>query len=215
MSVQADALSNTHLEIVELEKQLEANKKTVAKKIAEQQASTPLYAEKSPFESDADYLSRMTEVMTIIQQLEKQYIGDIQDKISGLYRRTFPTSDITVTLGEYNANNQVWPISIKAKLKDKLKTYQTSFKIDKKDAESLYRNWDKVVKTGYLCIDPGYRRELALVKLENPIDRKEQVAKTPIVYDLNTNDGRGDTHHSAFSIDGHFLEFQVWAGIPV
>jgi len=205
VSVRADELNDTYLEIVELEKQLEANKKTVAKKIAEQRAANPLYAEKSPFESDADYLNRMTEVMTVIQQLEKQYIGDIQDKISRLYRSTFPTSDITVTLGEYDANNETWPITIKAKLKDKFKTYQTSFNIAKKDAEGVYRNWSKVVKTGYLCIDPGYRRELALVKLENPINRKEYVIELPIVYDLKNTYEYNDDDTISFSMDGkHF-----------
>ena len=50
LSIQADPLGDTYLEIRELETQLEANKKTVAKKIAEQRTSNPLYAEKSPFE---------------------------------------------------------------------------------------------------------------------------------------------------------------------
>jgi WD40 repeat protein len=36
------------------------------------------------------------------------------------------------------------------------------------DAPNLKNNWDKVVKTAYISIDPGYRRALAQVKLEYP-----------------------------------------------
>ena len=166
------------------------------------------------FESDADYAERIIQLDALVakrqEELRKRHLedaqralGDIQTRIARLsqiarlYRRIFPTNDVTVTLGTYNANNQFFPITFEAKSL----RLESRLNLEKDNARNLYNNWDKVVKTGYLSIDPGYRRALAMVKLEYP-----PVWQQGVTYTFNEVYHLGDNNDAiAFSPDGQYF----------
>ena len=166
------------------------------------------------FESDADYAKRKRQLNALVakrqEELRKRHLedaqralGDIQTRIARLsqiarlYRRIFPTNDVTVTLGTYNANNQFFPITFEAKSL----RLESRLNLEKDNARNLYYNWDKVVKTGYLSIDPGYRRALAMVKLEYP-----PVWQQGVTYTFNEVYHLGDNNDAiAFSPDGQYF----------
>ena len=128
-------------------------------------------------------------------------IENTQTQIAQLYRKTFLTNDVTVTLGTYNANSEYFPVTFEATLNGKDWRYNGSLKINKDDARNLHGNWSKVIKTGYLSIDPGYRQALAWVKLEyTPIWPQGFWWELDRVYYLGENNLA-----VAFSPDGKYI----------
>ena len=172
-SLEGDAFDQTVAEIKSLKADLEQNRALVEQAIAEELENNPLNAPKDQFESDADYAARMSQFSSVIaqtrQELREQYgLDDTQAQISRLYRKIFQTNDLTVTLGEYNANEGYFPITWETMLNEGSQRFSETLSLNRDDARNLYNNWDSVIKTGYLAIDPGYRRGLAMVKLEYP-----------------------------------------------
>ena len=106
-----------------------------------------------------------------------------------------------MTLGTYNANSEYFPITFEATLNGESQRYERRLTINRDDARSLYNNWDRVIKTGYLSIDPGYRPALAWIGLEyTPIWQRGFWWVLNEVYDL------GDNNLAvAFSPDGNHL----------
>ena len=217
-AVMGDAFDQTVAQIQTLEAELEQNRVLIEEKqtLIEQQLSTlrenhNLNAPKSQFESDEDYAARLSQLDTIISQrrieLEEQHLSgplernlEIQPQIVRLYRRIFQTPDITATLGEYNANEEFFPITFEATLNGKIQHLNGHLQINKDDARNLSDNWDEVIVTGWVSIDPGYRRGLAQVKLEYPPLWEQGVTWTADVgYDL------GNNHSVDFSPDGQYL----------
>ena len=204
----------------ELEQKLEQNRQRIAEnlrqgeeKIAEFRKSHKLNAPKDMFESDADYDERIRQLNALVakrqEELQKRYFEDVQrflgstqtqTQIAGLYRRVFPTSDVTITLGTYDANNEYFPITFEVNLNGENNRYESRLSLNKVDARNLYRNWDEVVKTGYLSIDPGYRRGLAMIKLEYSPIWQQGFTYTFSVYHLGNNNVA-----VAFSPDGRYL----------
>ena len=217
-AVMGDAFDQTVAQIQTLEAEFEQNRVLIEEKqtLIEQQLSTlrenhNLNAPKSEFESDEDYAARLSQLDTIISQrrieLEEQHLSgplernrEIQPQIVRLYRRIFQTPDITATLGEYNANEEFFPITFEATLNGKIQHLNGHLQINKDDARNLSDNWDEVIVTGWVSIDPGYRRGLAQVKLEYPPLWEQGVTWTADVgYDL------GNNHSVDFSPDGQYL----------
>ena len=214
-SIGQDAFDQTVARIKILEARLEqnqqrveANRKRGEQIIAQFQRSHKLNAPKDMFESDADYAKRKNQLESLVSKrrnvLYKAYledkrstIGEIQTQITRLYRRVFPTNNITVKLGQYDANNQVFPIIFQSKGQ----RIHGRLNINQGDARELYNNWYKVTKTGYLAIDPGYRRTLAMVTLSyTPIWRNGVTWKFHDIYHL------GDNNITvAFSPNGQYL----------
>ena len=210
-----DAFDQTVDQIKILEAEREQNQVDIDEKHAliEQElgrfrANHTLNAPKGEFESDADYAARLSRLATIVAQrrvqLEREQLSSfrvhrhkIQAEIGRLHRRVFFTNDVTATLGRYNANEEYFPITFVA----------NNERVDKKlyisrqnKAPILKNNWDKVVKTAYILIDPGYRRGLARVKLEySPLWKYGVTWNFDVVYDLGHNNG------IAFSPDGKYL----------
>ena len=178
-----DAFDQTVDQIKILEVELEQNQIDIDEKqtsIEEElknfRTNHALNAPKGEFESDADYAARLGRLTEAVVQyrvvLEEEDLSslradrlEIQTEMSRLYRRVFLTNDVTATLGRYNANGEYFPITFVANNE----TVDVILNISKEnDAPNLKNNWDKVVKTAYISIDPGYRRALAQVKLEYP-----------------------------------------------
>ena len=209
----------TVAQIKSLEAELEQNRQRVEEnrqrgeqEIAKFRKSHKLNAPKDTFESDADYAKRKRQLDAIVSRrndaLQKRYledmqrsVGDIQTQITRLYRRIFATNNGTVTLGTYDANNQFFPITFEVSLNGENRRYEARLLLNKDNARNLYRNWDKVTKTAYLSIDPGYRRGLAMAKLAyTPIWRAGVTWKFREVYHLGDNNSA-----VAFSPNGRYL----------
>ena len=175
VSLGQDAFDQTVAQIKTLEAELEEDRQRVLReieqRISKERKVNPLNAPKDQFESDADYAVRLSKLEAVLFRIRsplwKRYFKDNQNQklqISQLYNRIFQTNTLTVTLGVYDANNGYFPIIFSTKgLKVNVR-----LRLNKEDARNLYHNWDKVIKTGYRSIGPGYRSELTMVKLEYP-----------------------------------------------
>ena len=223
-----DAFDQTVAEIKALKVELDQNQQRIKEKhqsgeeeITKFRKSHKLNAPKDMFESDADYDARIDQLDALVEKrrdaLQERYfedmqhsVGEIQNQIAGLYQRIFPTNDVTVTLGTYNANNEFFPITFKINLNEEKRSWESRLNIKKDDARILYHDWDKVTKIGYISIDPEYRRALAMVKIMYPPILKESITwMFHEIYDLGdsnlvvsfSGDGKylatGDTHGKA------------------
>ena len=196
----------TVAQIKNLENQLEQNRNRIEQEITQQRQNHPLNAPKDQFETDAEYAARQSQLNAILaeshQRLLVRYgIKNTQTQIAQLYRKTFPTNDITVTLGTYNANSEYFPITFEATLNGEDLRYEQRLTLNRDDARSLYNNWNKVIAKGYLSIDPGYRQALVWVELKyTPIWPQGFWWERNEVYDLGD-----DNYAVAFSPDGKYI----------
>ncbi len=211
-----DAFDQTVDQIKILEVELEQNQIDIDEKqtsIEEElgtfRANHALNAPKGEFESDADYAARLSRLAAAVTQrraeLEERNLSSLradrletQTEISRLYRTVFLTNDVVGTLGRYDANDEYFPITFVANNE----SVNVRLYIDRQNgAPNLKNNWDKVVKTAYISIDPGYRRALAQVKLEYPPLWGQGVSwiVNNVVYNL------GNNNSIAFSPDGKYI----------
>jgi len=166
----AQSIEQTLNQISELKLEIENNESLVNEKIDALKDTNPIFADQDPFESDAEYLGRMSTAMPALDRIRKEYLGDKWGKMSILRGRMFETSDITVALDvkQYDANTEKWPITITHNAYQ-LESFPITLAINKDDARTLHTNWDKVKKTGILTIDVGDKIGLAKIILFDPI----------------------------------------------
>ena len=178
-----DAFDQTVEQIKTLEAELEQNRETalqeIETKIAAERETNPLNAPKDQFESDADYQARLNELEGVLSKIHSDIWGvTLEDnktrkaQVMQLYNRIFQTP-LTVTIGTYDANSEYFPITVEVPLNDESQQRTGRLYIGKDDARDLFNNWDQVIKTGYLSIDPGFLRNLTRLKLEIPNLSKE------------------------------------------
>ena len=209
-----DAFDQTVVQIKTLEAELEQNQIDIEAKqtfieaeLATEFADHALKAPKGEFESDADYQARQRQLTGIIAErrteLEEEHLSllrvrrlEIQTELGRSRRTVFFTHDFTAPLGAYDANTETFPIEFE--VYDQ--SISRSLYVDKNDAPGLKNNWDQVVKTAYISIDPGYRRALVELKLEYPLLWEHGVTwNFDVVYYL------GNNNSIAFSPDGKYL----------
>lgn len=195
-----DAFDETVAEIQDLEATLESTRTAIDQDLVELRENHPLNAPKNTFEADADYQSRLSELDAIVAEHRAASLSqtaDIQSEISLLYRRVFLTDDIIGTLGTYDANNEFFPITFETADR----RIETTLRIGKANAKMLHDNWDKVRVTGWISIDPGYRRGLAQVKIAYP-----SLWEKGVTWDLDEVYHLGNNKLAvAFSPDGRYL----------
>ncbi len=176
--------------------------------ITEFRENHPLGAPKDQFESDADYAARLQQLESVVSQhlaeLEELHLSpllsgksQIQIRLARLQRTVFVTDDITATLGTYDANNEFFPITFQTGDQ----SIEVRLYIQKDDARILFGNWEDVSVSGWIAIDPGYRRGLAQARLVyTPIWEKARTWTFHEVYRL------ADNHTAiAFSADGKYI----------
>ena len=211
-----DAFDQTVDQIKILEVELEQNQididekqTSIEEELKNYRKNHALNAPQGEFESDADYAARLGRLTEAVIQhravLEEEDLSSlhadrlgIQTEISRLYRTVFLTNDVIGTLGRYDANDEYFPITFAANNE----RINVRLYIDRQnDAPNLKNNWDKVVKTAYISIDPGYRRVLAQVKLEYPPLWGQGVSWifNSVIYNL------GNNNSIAFSSDGKYI----------
>ena len=201
--VYAQSIEETLEQISALKAEISQSEDLVEKKIADMKRTNPLFAEQDAFESDAEYLGRMSRAMPQFDRLRKQYLGDLWKKMSILRGRMFETSDITVILDKnlYDANNETWPIVIQHNAYQK-ERFKQSISITKNNAREFYKNWDKVQKTGVLTVDVGDKIGLAKFRLNDPISGIEF---THEFRPMKSFKAGNDVNSVVFSPDGKFL----------
>ena len=197
------SIEETLEQIHSLKKEISQNEKLVEEKISDLKRTNPLFADQDVFESDIDYLTRMSKAMPQISRLRKQYLEDLWKKMSILRGRMFETSDIIVTLDKnlYDANKEVWPITISHNEYQK-ETFSVTISIQKQNAATLFKNWSKVQKTGILTIDVGDKIGLAKCNLKDPISGFEF---THEFIPMKSFKPSKEVYSVAFSPDGNYL----------
>ena len=209
-----DAFDQTVNQIKIFETELDQNqtdieeKQTfIEEKLTTEFADHALKAPKGEFESDADYQARQRQLAGIAAErrteLEEEHLLplrvrrlEIQIDLGRLRRKVFFTNNFTVSLGTYDANTETFRVEIEV--------YDQStsvfLRLSKNDAPGLKNNWDQVVKTAYISIDPGNRRALAWVKLEYP-----SLWEQGVTWNFDTVYYLGNNNSIAFSPDGKYL----------
>ena len=99
-------------------------------------------------------------------KLLKESIEADQIELARLHREQIPSSDVTVTLGTYDANSEFFLITIETSTE----RFTKRLDIKQDDARILYENWNKVSKQGYLTVGPApvYKQMLAKMELPYP-----------------------------------------------
>ena len=181
-----DAFDQTVNQIKALETELDENQTLVAEQetfIAEQLTALREEHDLNPpqgeFESDADYATRINELVTQMNsavskrrdELEEEHLSPLQERnleiqngIRRLRRTVFLTENVTATLGTYDANAETFPITFEVNNQ----SFNTNLFVTKSDAPNVKQNWDQGIKTAHISIDPGYRRGVAALKLAFP-----------------------------------------------
>ena len=211
-TARGDAFDQTVAQIKTLETELKQNRETALKEIkqrvATEREANPLSAPKDQFESDEDYRNRLGKFESVLSGVHTQiwdnYLKEnlsLISQITSLYNRVFQTNDLTVTLGTYDGNRGYFPVTLRLPLNGESQRLESWLYIGKNDARDLFNNWDQVIKTGYISIDPGHRRGLVKVKLENPISSQEFVLDLNLIYDLSRDNRRVNRNDTAVAFD--------------
>ena len=197
------SIEETLDQIHTLKEEISQNEKLVEEKISDLKETNPLFADQDVFESDIDYLARMSKAMPQISRLRKQYLEDLWKKMSILRGRMFETIDITVVLEKdlYDANKEVWPVTVNHHGYQR-ESLSVKMSIPKKNAATLYKNWPKVQKTGILTIDVGDKIGLAKFNLKDPISGYEF---THEFVPMRTFGTQKYIYSAVFSPDGKYL----------
>jgi len=162
-------IEETLSQIESLKEELFHNEQIVKKKISDLKKSNPLFADHDPFESSAEYAERLKKGQPIIDNIRKQYLDDLWQKLGILRGRMFETENVTITLGKYNPDTQQYPMKIQHLYWQK-ETYNIKLHIEREKAKTLYQNWDKVKKTGIRTIDIGDKIGLAKIQFIDPVN---------------------------------------------
>ena len=197
------SIEETLDQIHTLKEEISQNEKLVEEKISDLKETNPLFADQDVFESDIDYLARMSKAMPQISRLRKQYLEDLWKKMSILRGRMFETIDITVVLEKdlYDANKEVWPVTVNHHGYQR-ESLSVNMSIPKKNAATLYKNWPKVQKTGILTVDVGDKIGLAKFNLKDPISGYEFTHEFVPMHTFGT---QKYIYSAVFSPDGKYL----------
>ena len=194
-------IEETLSQIEFLKKELAHNEQVVKEKISNLKKSNPLFADQDPFESSIKYAERLKKGQPTIDNIRKQYLDDILQKLNILRGRLFETQYVSVILGKYNPDAQIYPMKIQHLYWQK-ETYNIEFKIDREKANILYQNWDKVKKIGIRSIDIGDKICLAKIQFHEPISGLDITHEFQPMKSYSTANGIADF---SLSPDGKYL----------
>jgi len=94
-------IEETLSQIESLKKEIAHNEQIVEEKISNLKKSNPLFADQDPFEPSREYAERLKKGQPTIDNLRKQYLDDLWQKLGILRGRLFETENISITLGKY------------------------------------------------------------------------------------------------------------------
>jgi len=172
LGIGAQSVSETIAQIELAKKELADNQKLVEEKIADLRSTNPLFAPQDAFESDFEYLARLSLASPQIERVRKQYLDDVWLKLNKLRSRTWETTNLTVTFGKYEPNSQTWDIVIQHNehQKERFEIKQT---VERATAKTINDNQSRLVVKGVLTIDLADRIGLAKILVRDPVTSVE------------------------------------------
>ena len=200
-------IEETLSQIESLKKELSHNEQIVEEKISNLKKSNPLFAGQDPFEPSREYAERIKKGQSTIDNIRKQYLDDLWQKLGVLRGRLFETENVSITLGNYDPDAQMYPIIIKH-LDYQREIFNVDVNIKREKAKILYENWDKVKKTGILTIDIGDKVGLAKMHFYEPISGFAFTHEFQPMISINYEAIEKNVYELAsasFSPDGRFL----------
>lgn len=195
--LQAQTIEETLAQIEATKQELAQNEQLVEQKIEEMRASNPLFAPQDPFESDFEYMARLSQASPQLERIRKQFLDDVRIRLNKLRSRTFETDRITVTFGKYEPNSQVWDITVQHDEYQKEK-YDLKLRLERGTAKTINDNKTRLIIRGTLTIDLGDTIGLAKLLIRDPVSGYEYK------YDFHPI-RRTYGGNIAFSRDGKFL----------
>ena len=164
-------IEETIADINQLKADLEAARLTVESKIAELGLSPLNIAPKDAFESEADYLNRLQntqiELNDDIISLRRQHLESILEQLYALQSKTYTTTDLAITQGSYNPENETWPVTVNHRGYQR-ESVQINIPIKKDLARILNSSWDRTTLTGQLAVDYDNKVVLTSITITNP-----------------------------------------------
>jgi hypothetical protein len=211
-------IEETLSQIESLKNELSHNEQIVEEKISNLKKSNPLFADQDPFESSVEYAERLKKGQPVIENIKKQYLGNLKQKLSQLRNRLFETEYVSVELGKYNADKELYSMKVKHLYWQK-EVYNFGLPIGREDAKTLYKNWDKVKKTGIRTIDIGDKVGLSKIQLFEPISGLNitQELQPMMILDSDIYEATSFTiNNVTFSPDGMLIAmFDGWNGFSI
>jgi hypothetical protein len=201
-------IEETLAQIESLKKELSHNEQIVEDKISNLKKSNPLFADQDPFESSAEYARRLKKGQPIIDNIRKQYLDDLLQKLGILRGRIFETDFINITLGKFNPDTQIYPMKI-THFDYQQEIFDVEVDIEREKAKLLYQNWDKVNKTGILTIDIGDKIGLAKIQLTEPISDFNYLYEFQPFFTFNSPDA--SIISASFSSNCKYLAAYSWS----
>jgi len=207
----ADEIKAVEDEIKVLELKLAANRQTLATRVEDLKVNSPLFAKRSPFESDVEFLARSLKGNEQIKQLHRQYLSNIERRLHLLRNQTFKTTNICVELepNDYKPNKKLWPMRVNlCGLSTKAKSF--SLPIDTTAAKYMWESWDEFSKTGLVMLHPKKRVELVQLDLvENLANQTYRVAFPEYITlkasKQKTENSQGHASKVQFTNDSQYL----------
>ena len=117
-----------------------------------------LYNDKDQFETSSEFFIRATtstldyydSLNIVIHNYFNTQIRPIEKEFENVLDKIFSSKEIDISLGDYDADLEVFPIVVKD-LKNN-KTYNRDINIKKKSAKKLYNNWGNIKAVGLFSL---------------------------------------------------------------
>ncbi|HOY85435.1 MAG TPA: caspase family protein [Candidatus Syntrophosphaera sp.] len=164
----AQTIEETLAQIEATKLELAQNEQLVEQKIAELRESNPLFAPQDPFESDFEYLARLSQASPQLERIRKQYLEDVWLRLNKLRSRTFETSNIELVFGKYEPNSQIWDITVRHQDHQK-ESIDLKFFVERPTAKTLNDNKERLIIRGTLTVDLGDKIGLARLLIRDPV----------------------------------------------
>jgi len=127
-------------------------------KLSEEIKNKNLYNDKDQFETSADFFIRATNstldyydsLEIVIHNYFNNQIRPIEKEFENVLDKNFSSKEIDISLGDYDADLEIFPIEVKD-LKNNI-SYNRKISIKKKRAKKLYNNWNNVKAVGLFSL---------------------------------------------------------------
>jgi len=196
----AQTIQETLAQIEATKRELAQNEQLVDQKITELRATNPLFALQDDFETDAEYETRKRKTAQEIDKLHKLYLDETTRRLVALRALSFETENILVTLGKYDTNSKIWSIRVSHGDYQQF-DQEIQLSIEPSDARGIRDNFNRMIKTGIFCVDPGDKIGLARILFKDPVTKSE------FSYDFQPawSSGLKDVNKTALSPDGKYM----------
>lgn len=166
LSAPAVTIKQTIAEIKALQQKIAEQKKqneVVLKKLA---SSNPLFASKSPFESDEEYNARRAKAEDERMRMRDAHVAPLEAKLKVLFDRRFLSDKVTVILdsAKYDANVGQWRVAFRYGRKK----FDTIIAIPPAQARKVADNKEKLLVRGALAVSQQGKAILAGLGFHNP-----------------------------------------------